>query len=150
MHITNGNGKISYFTRSSINACICMSYKPPSLKTTLSHRDNVCLLLKRYRGKEFYGFLFICNTELKIYKNREYRLNSAHAVIYLQKINLNRKSQSKMISFYCFQIFYSQSTNYFHLKLVVVNLICRSILNLELSHFLKIFCIFTITQDFFL
>lgn len=62
------------------------------LETALSYRDNVCLLLKRYGGKEFYGFLFICNSELKIYKYRAYRLNSAHAVIYLEKINLNKKS----------------------------------------------------------
>jgi len=80
---------MSYFTRSSIIACMCMSYKLPNQKTALSYKDNVCLLLKRYGGKEFYGFLFICNTELKIYKYRAYRLNSAHAVIHLEKINLN-------------------------------------------------------------
>lgn len=69
-----------------------VSYKPPNLKTALSCVDTVLLLLKRYRGEEFYGFLFICNTEPKIYKYRAYGLNSAHAVIYLEKMNLNKKS----------------------------------------------------------
>lgn len=130
MHITKGSGKMSYFSRNSIIAQMCMSHKLPNWKTALSYKGNVCLLLKRHGGKKFYGFLFISDTEFKIYKYRAYRLNSAHAVIYLEKINLNKKSQSKMISFYCFQISYSQSTNYFHLKLAVVTLIQSPILTL--------------------
>ena len=77
------------------------------------------------KGEELYGFLFISNVERKIYKYRTYRLNSAHAVIYLEKMNLSKKSQSKMISSYC-----SQPRNYFHLKPAVVDLIHSSILTL--------------------
>lgn len=82
------------------------------------------------KGEELYGFLFISNVERKIYKYRTYRLNSAHEVTYLEKMNLSKKSQSKMISSYCFQISCSQPRNYFHSKPAVVDLIHSSILTL--------------------
>ena len=50
------------------------------------------------KGKECYGFLFIFNAEHKICKYRTDSLNSVHAVTYLEKMNLKKKSQSKMIS----------------------------------------------------
>lgn len=54
-------------------------------KLFMSYRNKVCFLLKRYRSTEFYGFLFICNTEFKIYKI--YIPKSVHAAIYLKKMN---------------------------------------------------------------
>lgn len=66
-------------------------YKLFNLKIVLFCVDIVFFLLKRYRGEEFYGFFFICNIEFKIYKYRVYGLNSVYVVIYLEKMNFNKK-----------------------------------------------------------
>lgn len=128
-----------------------LSYKPPNLKTALSHKNNVYLLFKRQRQRILWISYFICNAELKIYQYSEYRLKSAYSVIYLEKMNLNKKSQSK-ISSYCFQISYSQPTNYFHLKFILVNLMESCIIYLPRTQSFKknIFCILTILKKFFL
>lgn len=44
------------------------------------------------KGKECYGFFFICNAGHIICKCRTDSLNSVNAVTYLEKMNLKKKS----------------------------------------------------------
>ena len=92
MYITKENGKdelSSYFIRSCIIVSICMSYKPPNLKTDLPYMEIIYAFIK---GKECYGFLPIFNAEHKICKYRTDSLNSMHAGTYLERMNLKKKS----------------------------------------------------------